>query len=107
MAKFAGIRQGDSPLRYWVKSRSRGGKEHLTELDAYGGIGKCECEDFTIRKEPAIRRGEAKSDPAPYRCWHLEHARDHLLQKVIEALVEQRRASGVHDDPHESGRHGR
>lgn len=107
MGQFAEIEQGDSPLRYWVRSRSRPGRRHLTELDAYGGIGKCACEDFSIRHEGAVRRGEADANPEAYRCWHLNHARDYLLQKVIAALVEQRRASGVHDDPHESGRHGR
>lgn len=104
MGQFADVTQYDSPLRYWVASRTRPGKKHLTELDAYGGIGKCTCEDFCMRHEPAVKRGEAAANPQSYRCRHLEHARDYLLQKLIAALVDQRRAAGVQDDPHESGR---
>jgi hypothetical protein len=99
-----GIEQGDSPLRYHVPSETRTGRVHLVELDAYAGIGCCTCEDFQMRREPEIKKGNAKSNPPAFRCKHIEYAREHLLEKLITALVDQRRATGVSDDPHDSSR---
>jgi hypothetical protein len=99
-----GIRQGDSPLRYFVPSESLPGVEYLVEVDAFGGIGCCTCKDFTCRRIANIKDGSAKSNPPAARCKHIEYARDHLLQKLIDALVEQRRSGGVQDDPHDSTR---
>ena len=50
---------------------------YVIDLAAFGCNGRCECEDFTFRKEPKLRAGAHPSDGL--RCWHIRRARDYLL----------------------------
>ena len=47
----------DSALRYWVWSRHKPGVKYLVEIDAYKFNGICQCESFTFKLEPLLRRG--------------------------------------------------
>lgn len=77
----SGVRTYDCPLRFFVASRSRG-KNHKCEVTRILGPiehicdfteeqfphGRCSCEDFQIRVESYLVRGQ---EPEKRRCWHL------------------------------------
>lgn len=84
------ITEYDGILRYMVPS-GRGGEDYLCELDSYGGNGRCTCRHFTCRCEPLLRGGSPPSDAT--RCKHLKAARAHLLDQIISALHETKKAA--------------
>jgi len=76
----------------------------LVELDSYGGNGECQCEDFTMRMEPLLRRGitaeqaltqklirlrEGQEPEDALRCWHIRHARSQFCDDVIAAMAQK------------------
>ncbi len=67
------------PLRFRVKSRSRHAFSLLVDLET----DECGCEDFQFRVSPARAKGESVR-----RCWHLEEARNYLLDVVISEMAQ-------------------
>ena len=78
------IDQWDNPLRWRVPSSSRPKHSHIVELSAYGGNGKCLCEDFTIRYERELREGVSAGNA--HRCKHIKKARDGFCNLMIKAM---------------------
>lgn len=52
----------DHPLRWWVASHTRRGKQYLVQLDSYDFNGECQCEDFAIRFQQLLARGITAAD---------------------------------------------
>ena len=52
---------------------------YLVDICAERGNGRCSCEDFELRRLPALHRGE----PGPHRCKHIERAREFELDACI------------------------
>ena len=91
------------PLRYRVPSDTLGKPSHLVDLTSLNGNGICDCEDFQIRRRPALRNGEPMSN-AKTRCKHLRKARqflaDQVIRKYLEKQREHRKATGGYHAPH-------
>jgi hypothetical protein len=83
-------RQFDTPLRWFVPSRSRGknGVEHLVDLGSYNGAGSCTCEHFTFTLDRVLQMGAKPSDDV--RCFHIKEARKALADLVIEKKRKQK-----------------
>jgi hypothetical protein len=85
------VRRYDSNLRYFVRSRSRPEVEHLVELDKWDGNGACMCENFRFDR---LRRLKAGATPCEHtRCWHIERAREWLVDKLIRQLAAKEKES--------------
>jgi hypothetical protein len=82
----SGVRPFDCPQRFFVLSRSRGAKKSKCPITGFEGpteyvcdftnfkawpYGRCDCEDFNIRVESYMRRGE---EPEKHTCWHIRRA---------------------------------
>ena len=66
------------PLRYYVRSASRGGVVHLVDLLENEGYGWCSCEDHTYRGN--------------VECRHIRLAQRYLaVQIVAETLKQQKK----------------
>lgn len=77
-------RRHDSLLRWRVTSASRPEIEHVVDLAAHGGIGKCSCEHFEYRLEPKIRDGNRCETST--RCSHIQVARKAFTDTLIQFL---------------------
>lgn len=79
------VRQGVQMLdrgTFRVASASQPGRTHLVDVTAYGGVGKCDCDDFRCRREPVL----AASPPGsvfPSRCRHIHAAREFIADCVV------------------------
>lgn len=62
--------------RFWVDSRSEAGHSHLVDLTAHNGTGKCGCDQWKFRCQPAIKDGKTK------RCSHIDACRDFIADKA-------------------------
>lgn len=78
------VRPFDNPLRFHVVSDSQREIEHLVDLAENGTFGKCSCQHFEFRLQPALDQGITPD--ASERCKHLKAARDHLCDQVIARL---------------------
>ncbi len=65
------------PFRFHVRSRSRQDIRHLVDVEE----NRCSCEHAEFRVNPHLNKGESAA-----RCWHLQMARDFLLDNLIEKL---------------------
>lgn len=84
-------------LRYTVTGDTPGA-EYLVDLASFDGNGRCNCEDFRIRKEPEIRAAIESRTFHPgdaWRCKHIHQCRQHLTNQVI---TEFRRQYGNNND---------
>lgn len=79
----------DSILRWIVTSRTRPEIEHLVELDAFGGNGRCSCEHFEFRIAPDLRDGRRRQGAT--RCSHLLVARAAFTDAMIAGIAAQQR----------------
>jgi hypothetical protein len=95
----------DAPLRYLVPSNRNPQDKHLVELDAYKGNGRCDCEHFTMRCEPLVRRRVSPFEAVgkgliklkvnrhvqdALRCEHILTARAQFVDDVLAAIAERR-----------------
>lgn len=78
----------DGVLRWIVTSRTRPEIEHLVDLDAFGGVGRCSCEHFEFRIAPGLRDGQRIG---AHRCSHILVARGAFTDAMIQSLVKIRR----------------
>ena len=76
----------DSPLRWKVSSATRPDREHLVQLEANGGIGRCSCEHFEYRLQPKITEGNRCESST--RCAHIVIARKTFCDFMIQSLVQ-------------------
>lgn len=65
------------------------GQDFCVDVLPHSGNGCCDCPHFLSRIKPEIER--SKSDGtfhpgAKFRCPHINHAREHLLDLFIEQL---------------------
>lgn len=94
----------DHPLRYHVASRRNGVEPYLVELNAHGGNGCCQCEDFACRMEPLLSRGlspkqavqgelialpDGRDPRDALRCHHIVEARRAFADDLIAAIMER------------------
>lgn len=86
--------QYDSPLRWLVSSHSGVGVEHLVELDAYHGNGRCACPHFHYRLERKITEPGAVPSNAT-RCHHILEARDAFLDQMIKLIKDRQKNNGT------------
>lgn len=70
------------PFRFKVASRSTS-QRWLVEIETYDGIGSCDCPGFRFYKQPKLEMGERDIS---LRCYHIERARDFLLDKLIAQI---------------------
>jgi hypothetical protein len=82
-------RRFDTVLRWFVQSRSRERVEHLVDLEAYGGNGRCECEHFQFTLERKLKDGAKASDET--RCHHIQEARAELADLLITKKTEEKK----------------
>ena len=103
-----GARVFDDALRFQVPSRSEP-DEHLVDLGAYRGAGRCDCMDFATRFEPLIARGVSPEDAVArglvklrdyqlgpedaLSCWHLVQGRRRVARHFIAAALAAREAT--------------
>lgn len=82
----------DGALRWIVTSRTRPEIEHLVDLDAFSGVGKCSCEHFEFRIAPGLRDGHRIG---AHRCSHILVARNCFTDAMIQSLsrIRQERAA--------------
>jgi hypothetical protein len=84
----------DELLRYRVRSRS-GGPWRFVDLAAFNGNGSCDCPAFRIHGRRRMKERKALGFDEPTRCWHIQIARDYLIDELIRKML----ADGkVHDD---------
>ena len=86
------VRRYDNPLRYMVDSHSDENVQHLVEIDAYNGNGRCACPHFTFRLEKQMTP-DAKPSNAT-RCHHIIEAREYLLDEFIKLIKKQQKSNG-------------
>lgn len=72
------------PFTLRVQSRTSSGGNYRVCLNAYQWNGLCNCQDFTMRKQPELERGEPPSERL--RCWHIKRARAYYLDEVGRKL---------------------
>lgn len=60
-------------LVFSVPSRSNGKKLYRVDLEARHGLGRCDCADATMNKNPS--------------CWHLQKVRAYVACKVAQAVI--------------------
>lgn len=70
-----------------VPSDTRDDVEHLVELDAFDGLGKCACEDFDYRSRP---KAEAGNRDPELRCRHIKRLRELFCDALIYAIQNQK-----------------
>ena len=87
------VEHGDTPLEFWVRSRSRHDTEHKVVLadPDHNGHDSCDCRWFITTCWPSIRRGTLK------RCWHIEMARAAFTDWVIPIFRAQDKNPTVDD----------
>lgn len=95
-----GARVYDSPLRYKVDSATREDVEHLVEIDAYEGNGRCACEHFTFKLEKLVNVPGFKPSNAT-RCHHIMEARDEMLDQMIKLIKSRQKANGSAKQEHQ------
>lgn len=78
-------RRHDNLLRWRVTSATRANIEHLVELNANGGLGRCTCEHFEYRLQPKINEGNRCE--ATTRCSHIIVARKAFTDCLIQFLA--------------------
>ena len=61
-------------LVFEVPSRSNGKKLYRVDLEARHGLGKCDCPDATMNKNPS--------------CWHLQKVRAYVACRVAQAVIQ-------------------
>jgi hypothetical protein len=80
------IRQYDSKTRWQVESQSEPEAWYLVDLMYYHQIGRCDCFDFTYRKEPYAKLATRPSDHL--RCKHIRVVREALLDSLLWSIGE-------------------
>ena len=60
-------------LVFTVPSRTKATKLYRVDLEARHGIGKCDCPDATMNKNPD--------------CWHLQKVRKYVAARVAQAVI--------------------
>lgn len=93
----------DSALRWTVASRTNPGETYMVDLGAYGGEGRCACQDFSNRYEKYLQRGYTPrmvwdekwitklrdyqlDEDDCLSCWHLVNARRMTARHVVRAF---------------------
>lgn len=83
--------KGDQAMRHWEADRYfisvDGGEEYLVELEAYEGVGWCNCRQFECVHQPLLERG----DPTIRRCKHLHKAFVEYAQIQQQARIPYRK----------------
>jgi len=84
------------------------GDIYLTDISCYWGSGKCNCQDFEIRREPILKLGKAEAMkqagseiwPNPkYHCKHLEATFRKIGHELaIQLAVSESRKPKSHDE---------
>lgn len=85
-----GCRFFDGPLRIFVPSDNTD-NEHLVELDAFGGFGRCSCQHFEFRMLPLLEPqspGAPKPPGAWHQCRHIKAAREFFTNAMIARLAQ-------------------
>ncbi len=74
----------DHVLRFRVTSDSQPEVEHVVDLGAFVGHGRCSCQHFEFRILPDVEAGRVAG-----RCKHIQAARDYLADEVIGQVLKQ------------------
>lgn len=70
--------------------------EYLVDVVALWGLGKCSCEYFSYRLEPAIQGPIPLQLRDDSRCKHLKSARACLANELLEAMIRNELAKEKH-----------
>lgn len=83
----------DHPLRKLVQSESDADVSYLVDLsDPEFPAGRCACEDYSIRIEPFVKRGE-EPECGRLQCKHLKAVTTKLLGELKRKLIPRRSRS--------------
>lgn len=90
------VEQYDSPLRFLVSSETEPEGKHLVDLGENGIVGKCACQHFSFRMQPAIDTVFSvvvggrltEQTAAKLRCKHLVAAREYFTNRVVKVFLE-------------------
>ena len=89
------------PYTFLVRSRSRGGRVYTVSIASNWGNGQCSCEDWSIRRQPALRKNGVQGVQS--ECWHVKEAkRFWCYQTVLATAPNEALAEGVLDPPPEA-----
>ena len=61
-------------LVFTVPSRSKKAKLYRVDMESRHGLGKCDCPDATMNKNPS--------------CWHLQKVRAYVACRVAQAVIQ-------------------
>jgi hypothetical protein len=67
---------------YLAYSQSRPETAYAVDINAYNGLGSCECDDFRFRRYPRWKTVRQPFDVL--RCRHLRRVRTHVLDQIIK-----------------------
>jgi len=99
----------DSILRLHVPSRRVDVAPYLVALDSFAGNGECQCEHFTCRLEPLLRRGitpeiafeSGLAEIPPWgtvedclRCYHVHVGRLKFADEWIKVIGDRQQTEG-------------
>jgi hypothetical protein len=84
-------------LVFEVESASREDFWHRVELDAYGGNGKCGCENFAFNMEAYLSRGALPSER--YECNHIHAAKRFFTFEMLWKVMawDNTRIAALHE----------
>jgi hypothetical protein len=66
---------------YLCKSQKSPGTSYTVDLEAFDGLGSCNCLDFTQRRFPIWEKVQANYDHL--RCKHIRGIRTHFLDQIL------------------------
>ena len=66
---------------YRCRSESHPDTAYDVDLSAYGGLGRCSCDDFVCRRKP--RWDGVRKPYDSLRCKHLRRTRNFVLDQII------------------------
>ena len=78
------------PGVFLVQSRSRLQVRHRVDLLEFDRNGGCSCEHFEVHIRGFLdrsRNGDLHKLPTSMRCWHIQVARESLLNQVLRELT--------------------
>jgi hypothetical protein len=94
---FNDVAQDADFLVLYVKSRRPGHLPWRIDKQKFCGNGECQCEHFTasltVNNKTMTMRQALKAGALPsekLKCYHIKRADQYLLQKMLNAVIEQR-----------------
>lgn len=79
---------------YECSSESNPSIRYHVDILALGGLGECDCWDFTSRRKPRWKAVKRAYDI--FRCKHLRRVRNHVLDQILHTYIERETKPNPH-----------